>query len=301
MPALLLHMTVAKEIAEDSRLPSVFVNAMTHKKGALILGSVLPDLPLHARFWRQCIRHILHKPYLHSEWGDVMHKNHTGTLAFSFLEHMVKNRLRAEERDELLALIVGYLTHHAFDVVVHPVVNDAVDKEKGVSSFAPIVLHTQIERYQSLFYHYDLLGYDITGTPYPRRLVAEMAGSSLFSPKLPPILWSAIRSVFLQVHGKAPALCEIKDWLRGVTSYGYLISTPLGHKIEGLNNDIETLRSLHYKGQGVDFVTPLNHAKELAFAYLRIASNLLMEKDFSNKQKQAFLQQVPNIGLDTGE
>ncbi len=73
MPALLLHMTMAQEAVDRSDVPPLIAEAAARERAALILGSVLPDLPYHANFSRQLVRHLARRVYLLSEWGDVLH------------------------------------------------------------------------------------------------------------------------------------------------------------------------------------------------------------------------------------
>ena len=65
-----------------------------------------------------------------------------------------------------MALAAGYLSHHAADRVVHPVIQQMVALRKGADE-PQAVVHSRVERYQNLIYHLDLLGYDFCCTPFP--------------------------------------------------------------------------------------------------------------------------------------
>ena len=144
MPALLLHLTLVEEAARAAT-DGPLAQAARHT-APLLLGSIWPDLPYHARFLRQTGRHVLRRSYLKSEWGDVLHTRGTGRLALALIAHAARARLAGQELDEVLALIAGYLCHCAADTAVHPAINRLVDRRRRDGDRRPTdVIHAQID------------------------------------------------------------------------------------------------------------------------------------------------------------
>ena len=302
MPALMLHMTLAQRLLEREDLPTELDDAARAHPGALLLGSILPDLPYHARFGHQLLRHLLRRDYLHSPWGDVFHTRHTGRMALALLAHLTRCHPSATERQQLLALAAGYLSHHAADRVVHPVIQQMVAQqmEQGRAPSEPqAVVHSRVERYQSLLYHLDLLGYDIACTAFPAALLAQVTGSGLVAPSMPSPCWEAVRSACLETHGRAPSTAHVRDWLWGITAYGSLLSSRLG-KIERLDGDVQALRERWYQGPGVDLCTPLQRAQDLTADYWRAAREVARADRITEEVRDTFLSTVPDVDLGTG-
>jgi hypothetical protein len=299
MPALLMHMTLAKQVPNLPDAPSLLVRAATRQMDALLLGSVLPDLPYHAHFYTQLARHLAKKEYLLSEWGDLLHTRGTGQLALAFLRHLVRSKLPQTEQDRVLALVAGYLCHYAVDRVVHPVINQVVDRERKGCTEHPTVIHARIERYQSLLYHQDLLGYDIVCSPYPRKLISEMAGAGLLRPRLDRTLWRAIRAACIETHGRAPTPSDVIEWLRSTTTYGYLMASPLG-RVERLKEDREVLKERFYDGPGTDIYHPLEQSLAQTATVWKAAEHVIQADRITGEVRDVFLHTVADVDLGTG-
>lgn len=302
MPALLLHMTLARGITTRPDAEGPLAEAAKAAPDALLLGSILPDLPYHARFLEQLVRHFSGREYLLSEWGDVLHTRGTGRLALGLLAHARRSHLSAGARDRVLALSAGYLSHHTVDRVVHPAVGRAVERElrSGAAGGAPpLRVHERIERHQSLFHHEDLLGHELPGSPYPREMVGRMAGAGLHRPMLDEPLRRALRAACLETHGRAPTRAELGDWLWGTTAYGVLLSSPIG-RLERLSGDRAALRARYYQGPDIDLVSPLEQAQEATARAWRAGDQLLLSERLDEEVRAVFLRQVPDVDLGTG-
>ena len=302
MPALLLHMTLAREMTTRADAAGPLAEAAKAAPDALLLGSILPDLPYHARFIGQLVRHLAGREYLLSEWGDVLHTRGTGRLALSFLAHARRSHLSAEARDRVLALAAGYLSHHTVDRVVHPVVNRVVERELGSGASGgapPLRVHERIERHQSLFHHEDLLGHELPGSPYPRRMVGQMAGSGLHRPMLDEPLRRAFRAACLETHGRAPGRPQLSDWLWGTTVYGVLLSSPLG-RLERPSGDRAQLRARYYRGPRIDLASPLALAQDVTVRAWRAGDRLLEADRLDDEARAVFLALVPDVDLGSG-
>jgi hypothetical protein len=301
MPALLIHLTVARETLDRARGAAELrelVDAAGASPASFLLGAIFVDLPYHARFAGQLARHLAGRAYALSEWGDVLHTRATGRLALALLAHRARSHLGRDAAAQVLALAAGYLSHHALDRVVHPVVNQLVRRALAPGE-PPSRLHSRIERYQNIFYHLGRVGHDIAGSPHPRRLVAEVEGVRLLRPALSRVSGDALRAALLETHGRAPAAAELGDWLFGIAAYGLLMSSPLGRR-ERLSGDLEALRRDFYQGPAVDMVAPLERGVQLTLEYWRAALELLRADHLGGEARAVFLRQVPDVDLGTG-
>ncbi len=299
MPALLLHMSLAQQAAAAPGAPAAIARAVAEAPDALLLGSVLPDLPYHARFGAQLLRHLLGAPYRHSAWGDVLHTRGTGALALAMLEHVRRCHARGGERARMLALAAGYISHHAADRVTHPVIQRRVAALLRPGDL-PMRVHTLVESRQSFYYHLDLLGHDLAGSPFPARLTRQMAGASLLRPTLDRALAELLRAALLQVHARAPGPAELWGWLHGVTAYGRLLSSPLGRR-ERFGGDPAAGRAEWYRGPGLDLQAPLQRSLDATVEGWGAAAAALEAARLTPEVRQAFSRRVPDVDLGTGD
>jgi len=301
MPALLLHMTVARQVADHAGSnDDPVARAARAEPGALLLGSIWPDLPYHARFGLQLVRHLLRRRYRPSEWGDVLHSRGTGQLALAMLSYARRVHAAERERQQAIALAAGYLCHCAMDTIVHPEINRIVAREGPGTDLPADAVHAEAERVQSLLYHHEMLGYDITGSAYPIELVGAMTGAGLLRPRLDDALWQICRAAMLQTHGRCPTAAEVGDWLWGVTAYAHLMGSSFGRRSEGLRGDLDQLRTERYRGPTVDLATPLQRAIERTLQHWRAAADLLAEDRLSEEACQLFGRRVPDVDLNMG-
>ncbi|MCB9556407.1 MAG: zinc dependent phospholipase C family protein [Deltaproteobacteria bacterium] len=299
MPALLLHMTIAEEIVATAPA-SPLAEAARVARDAYLLGSILPDLPYHARFLTQVVRHLLKRGYLVSEWGDIFHTRGSGRLGLAMLAHARRAQLGPRDTQAVLALVAGYLCHCALDTIVHPAINRRVDAELEHSDHRPDVLHSEVERWQSLLYHYDLLGHDITGRAYARQLIGRTAGTNGRRSRMPTALWQAMRAGCIETHGRAPDPLQVNDWLWGIRTYARLISSPIGRKTEGISIDVERARREHYTNDQFNLHQPLERGCQLTLEYWDAATQLWNSERLSDEARANYLTAVPDVDLATG-
>src|SRR5437763_944097 len=134
MPAFFLHLAGAERLAARADLPAAFQQAFAAEPGALRVGGGLPDLPYFDEFPLQVMRHLVGHVSFGNEWGIIFHARSTGTLALAMLEHFRRSHAQAyapAAAAAQLALIGGYLCHHAFDVTIHPIVQAEVARSLG--------------------------------------------------------------------------------------------------------------------------------------------------------------------------
>jgi hypothetical protein len=300
MPALLVHLTAAKQTLERAAsFPALsrLCAAARAEPASYQLGAIFVDLPYHARFARQLLQHLSGRAYLASEWGDILHTRATGRLALALLAHLARSHLRGADHDRVLALSLGYLSHHALDRSGHPVIQQRV-AERLAPGEPPSRLHAELERYQNVFYHLDL-GHRIAGGPFSRQAVAEVEGVRLLRPRLSTGTAGALRAALLETHGRAPSPAELSDWLFGIAAYGRLMASPLGLR-EGIRGETGELRREHYQGPGVNLASPIPRGIELTLEYFRAALALLDADRLTREAREVFLHRVPDVDLGTG-
>ena len=289
---------LAQQALEQPGVPEEVLRAGRRHPDALLLGSVLPDLPFHARFLGQLVRHLSGREYIYSQWGHVFHTRRTGNLALSLLAHLGREHPEPEEADRQLAMAAGYICHHAVDRLNHPVVQAAVgaNLEPGTPH---LVLHSRIERYQNILYHKDLLGHEIPGTPFARELLAQSAGTGLVRARLDEVLWRTFRAACLETHGRCPTRRETEEWLWGITAYGAVFSSPMGRR-ERLEHPEQEIRDRWYSGDRVDLESPLSASLKLTVRCWGAAAELVRADWITAELRRFFLDAVPNIDLETG-
>lgn len=299
MPALLLHLTLAKELTSRNDAPPLLQRAAVQEQGAFMLGAILPDLPYHAHFGRQMMRHLLRHPYLQTEWGDIFHFRGTGQLALALLSHAKRQQLSGAACDKVLALAAGYLSHYAIDKFSHPIINLLTAKLSPSTNEPQPILHNRLERYQSLLYHWDRFHHDISGTSYARKIIGQVAGANLFHPTLEESLWQPLRIALLETHAHTPSIPQVKDWLWGIAAYGHVMASPMG-LLERLPEDQTELRSTYFQGPGVDLLSPLHMALSWTIKSWQAAVDVIEAESIRPEVRATFLQRIPDIDLATG-
>src|SRR5262249_8492363 len=225
MPAFFLHLAGAERMAARAELPMLFARAFGAAPGALRLGAGLPDLPYFDQFALQVARHFLGHVSFGNQWGIIFHARRTGTLALAMLETFRRNHAwAASDAQEQLALVGGYLCHHAFDVTIHPLVQDEVarDLRAGVREH-PDALHGRCEKWQSLYFLEEETGRDVMGTTYPRERVRSFPGAGGWRAQWPDSLLALVESACLETHARAPGRAQWNRWLAGARMYGLLL------------------------------------------------------------------------------
>ena len=298
MPALLMHMTLVNQALERPDVPQLISQAARRHPDALLLGSVLPDLPFHARFSAQLLRHLMGREYVYSRWGHVLHTRRTGRLAVALLAHRHREHPDTDEAERQLALAAGYICHHSVDRAGHPVVQALVG-ERLEPGQPHLVLHSRIERYQNILYHKDLLGYEIPGTPFARELVGQAAGAGLVGNRLDEVTWRTMRAALLETHGRCPPRQEAEEWIWGITAYGAVFSSPMGRR-ERLERPEEEIRRRGYRGDGVDLESCLAAGVDLTLRGWEAAVELIRPGPITRSRRLDFLEAVPDIDLETG-
>lgn len=298
MPAFFLHISAMERIAAGAGVPERFRDAFAADPGAMRLGSVFVDLPYFAGFPLQVARHFAGRVSFGSPWGQVFHTRATGTLALRLCEALRRAHALGRDDARALAFIGGWLSHHALDRTIHPLVRRHVDAdlaaqgegERGRERGRASHWHAHAEKHQSLYWHLANTGHDIMGTPY----LCERTGSL---PRLGDALWEMIESACLHAHARAPGRGEAAWWLRWVRVYGRLLSSPLGRR-EGIRaGDGESRRVYYEESRFEEWVL---RATTATLAALAAAEEALSAREIDAAARARFLAAVPDVDISVG-
>lgn len=200
MPALLNHWRVLIETAKALGGRATPLQTLPHPvlpphlPGATLnvwayLGAHGPDIPYYAGLpFRTTGRH----------WADLMHYERTGDLPMRLLESAARLADDAA-RDVLLAYTLGYVTHVAADIAVHPYVNRVVaaNEQEPLSPVLRLVgRHTYFElcmdevTAQSYFGDHSAR---LRGAPWHRYLPARTTVDTTFT--------EGFSKIFAEVYG----------------------------------------------------------------------------------------------------
>lgn len=300
MPAFLLHATASDLLARRRELPERFARAFASAAGARRLGAVFVDLPYFTSFPLQVARHLVGRVSLGDPWGHVFHTRGVGRLALASIAAIRRRHLDSrEDGAPAIAFLGGYLSHHAMDRLIHPVVQRHVREALAVGGGWFESHHTEAEKYQSLFFHEETLGRDIMGSAYPREITATFPGASPWAARLPDELASVIENAIVEVHARTPGRSRLNAWLRWTTWYGQLLSSGQGWR-EGIAalRDADALRRRYYTDTGI--ASLVDQATELTLDYLRAADEALAVESLDRAARRRFLGVVPDLDLDVG-
>jgi len=147
MPGPYAHITLLYELRSSGRFEKIFqplsgcADALEHYFSYCVLGAVSPDYP-----------NIAVTDSTASGWADAMHCTRACEMLASGVRH-VRN-VNGPTRDKQLAWLLGYASHVAADVTIHPIV------QAKVGAYATNQRHHRIcEMHQDSFiYHRMSLG-----------------------------------------------------------------------------------------------------------------------------------------------
>lgn len=279
-----------ERIAKRSDIPERFGRAFAQEPDAMRLGSVFVDLPYFAGFPLQLARHYAGRITFAAPWGQIFHTRRTGSLALALIEALRRaHRLGRAEETPALAFIGGFLSHHAFDRTIHPLVRTHVEQSLTARGGHPNHWHAQCEKYQSLFWHLAHVGYNVMGTPYLKQRTNALRLSSN--------LWEMVQSACLQTHARAPKACEVGSWLRWARVYGRLFSSPLG-KSEGVARAEPDGRRIYYDKP--NFEDWCDRAAAHTMEALVAACELLSSAEIDASARARFLAVVPDVDISVG-
>jgi hypothetical protein len=225
MPVEAIHLSAFSDSLARSSAPGALQRGRLFEVGRL--GSVVIDFPYFAQFPLGVLRYLLKRPTALSEWAKALHFTTPVAVAHVLLEHTRALRAHAStltEANEVLAYVLGYVSHLAVDRSLHPLVNQLARERAAKVGRDPAHHHTDVEKYHSVLFHEARLGFDFMG----RRELSEHIQVDAHAIHREAHLSRALCAGFGRALGRTPALSELRDWASGYRQYVALVSSPLG-------------------------------------------------------------------------
>jgi hypothetical protein len=220
MPVEAIHISAYLDSLSASRASAAL------RSGELLglgrLGSLVIDFPYFERFPLGVLRYLLHRPTAQSKWGEQLHMGNPVQAAESMLE-----RARATGSPRLLAMALGFVSHLAVDRSLHPLVNRMARERSRRLGGAPAHHHTEVEKFHSVLFHEERLGFDFMGEPALRAHIEVDADAVHRDADL----LTALDAAFAAATGHAPGQDAFARWARGYRQYVWLVSSPVGKRI----------------------------------------------------------------------
>tara|TARA_B100000315_G_C14464645_1_gene535374 strand:+ start:43 stop:942 length:900 start_codon:yes stop_codon:yes gene_type:complete len=291
MPTSLVHITFIEELGRDQKIEPSLSSSIVQRPELAGLGAVLPDLQYYEYFYRLSLRYLLGFSLPFAPWGYLFHSRAPAALGRALIEVLRKEPVK-EQPDAKLALIAGYFSHLALDRTLHPLVQSLVDAEGRNDDHAKAI-HGTCERYQSLFFHREIYGVDITGSPICCQKVRLLPPGRR---KLDGPIYFFLQKACLETFARFPRKKQFDNWIRGLYLYGWFLSSPLG-RYEGLRGDISALRSKYFENEKFSFSEHYRRGKELAVRYLNSAYSYWQQEEFPEEIRKRFLDQITEVDL----
>lgn len=226
MPAEAIHLSALA----DSE-PGSPARPLLREHGRLArLGAIYVDLPYFDYFALKVLFYLLKLPVTASAWGAAFHLERPVTLGKALVRRAASLRAETATReggDGLLAFALGYFSHLAVDSALHPLVNRLARARADRLGDRAARQHTEVEKFQSIVFHEERLGFDFMGRPELAAHIGVEARALLAAPGLAGEVLGATRDAL----GRAPSRRSLARWLCGYRQYVWLISGPAGKTI----------------------------------------------------------------------
>jgi hypothetical protein len=258
------------------------------------LGAILVDLPYFDRFARAVVNYVLKRPQAASRWGDVFH--HGRPIAFlrelgETAVELSRSPLTREAGERLRAVALGYASHAAIDTAMHPMVNGMARARMRTHGGTHGQQHHEVEKFQSILFHEQRLGFDFMGTLRLHRYISV----DLREVERPTPLQTALRGVLHRLYGEAPCDEELGRWARGYRQYALLLASPLGKTLAPPAAK-ERERSGLFDGPGF----PRRFARAVAQSrrWVETFAAYLADGRFDDSARAALHREIPEATID---
>jgi hypothetical protein len=227
MPVEAIHISAFLDSLTASSAPPALRSGELLALGRL--GALMIDLPYFERFPLGVARYLLKQPTAQSRWGDRLHHGTPVEGAHHLLgrARALRDEGRSDDALRVLALGLGYLSHVAVDRSLHPLVNRMARERARRLGGDPAHHHTEVEKFHSVLFHEDRLGFDFMGLPALR----EHIEVDVFAVQGQPVLIDAVDGAFGAACGEKPGPVLLSSWARGYRQYVWLVSSPVGKRI----------------------------------------------------------------------
>jgi hypothetical protein len=288
MPGATLHLTHVEMLARDASIPELIRAAMEEEINYARFGSVLVDFPFYTNIWTMMLGYWLELPAEKCPFAQQMHRYHPDLFSWHFL--VESRREGALSEAQRLALLGGFFSHVALDLELHPLVNWCARRDVILRGGVESHQHRLAEKYQSLFFHREVLGADIVGEPrlFTRRTqVVDYA--SFFRTRVdhPLVRWctDTLAGFF---HEAAPSRRQFAAWIRSFRHFAFMISLPFAKENSNRLGNPEN-RALYYDCAEFSFMDFFWRGYERSVQLLRLAHDAWVTADFSAGAREAFL------------
>jgi len=193
------------------------------------LGCLAIDLPYFEHFPLGVARYLLKRPTAQSSWGELLHKGKPaqGALAMLALARAHRGQGRAREAERVLALLLGFVSHLAVDRSLHPLVNRMARERARRLGRDVLHHHTEVEKFHSVLFHEERLGFDFMGRHELREHIAVDSDAIHRDADLRAAYVAALSATC----GEPPGGELLRQWARGYQQYVWLVSSPVGKRI----------------------------------------------------------------------
>lgn len=215
------------------------------------LGAVAIDFPYFDRFVVGVVRYLLKQPTAMSSWGNLFHEQRPVGVCKVLLRKARSLREQVSTRaagERVLAFALGYVSHVAVDRSLHPMVNRLAALRAARLNDSASRQHTEVEKFQSVLFHEQRLGFDFMGRKELREHIA-VAPHVLHRDD---DLRTAYLTALSEAIGEAPARSLLARWAGGYSQYTALVSSPLGKTLvpERVKHEV---RAEVFEGPAISF------------------------------------------------
>jgi hypothetical protein len=228
MPAEAIHLSALSDSIKGSSSEK-FLHAKEMQDAAKT-GAMFVDLPYFENFPGVVVKYLLKRPVAVTVWGDRFHYETPVGLGIEFLQGAKKLLAHPNSRragDWMLAFTLGYFSHLAVDSAIHPSVNRLAQQRALALQDAAARQHNEVEKFQSILYHEERHGFDFMGEPFLAKYIKTHPEPIWSETEISGTVFPALQRVF----GNSIKPTTFKNWARGYTQYGALISSFLGKTI----------------------------------------------------------------------
>jgi hypothetical protein len=229
MPVEAIHVSAFADSLARSLAPTSTKSLAGPEHALGRLGALVIDFPYFERFPLGVLRYLLKQPTAQSAWGDKLHKGTPVRAASSMLRavHALRAAGQRGQAERALAFALGFVSHLAVDRSMHPLVNRMARERAGRLGGDPAHHHTEIEKFHSVLFHEERLGFDFMGKPALRDHIVVDAHAIHRDATLARVFSDALT----EATGEPTSKPLLAGWARGYLQYVWLVSGPAGRRL----------------------------------------------------------------------
>lgn len=286
-----MHLTHCELLARDSAVVAPLREAMEQEIIYARLGAVLFDLPFYTNIVTMMLGYWLELPAENCPFAQKMHRYHPDLFAWHVLCSVhEEGPLTQTQR---LAILGGFFSHIALDLEIHPLVNWCARRDVILNGGNESHQHRLTEKYQSLFLHRELTGYDIVGSPRvftQKTRIVDFSAFFWLNVKAPVVRWTAdLLSGFY--HESAPSMRQLGGWIRAFRHFGLMIALPIA-KENSLRLGNEANRQSYFDNESFSFMDFWQRGYGRSIELINQAYEVFCRADFSLQSRNAFLDRA---------